>query len=57
MARRSNLTSILYSLARASATGRAARRGPGAVAKRAVRRRVYRAEGKATRRFFRGFGL
>ena len=52
-----SLTSTLYRLARASATGRAARRGPGAAAKRAVRRRVYRAEGRATRKLFRGFGL
>jgi hypothetical protein len=50
-----SLTNSLYRLARLSADGRAARRGPAAVAKRAVRRRVYRAEGKATRRAFRLF--
>jgi hypothetical protein len=37
--------------------GRAGRRGPAAVARRAVRRRVYRAEGRTTRRIFKGFGL
>lgn len=57
MARRGSLTNFLFSLARASATGRAASKGPEALAKREVRRRVYRAEGKATRRFFRGLGL
>lgn len=50
-------TDMLYRLARASATGRAVRRGPAAVAKRAVRRRVYRAEGRTTRRAFRKMGL
>ena len=54
---RSSLTNTLYKLARASATGRAARRGPAGLARREVRREVYKAEGKATRRFFRGFGL
>lgn len=57
MARRGSLTDILYRLARASATGRAASRGPSSLAKRAVRRRVYREEGKATRRIFKSFGL
>ena len=57
MARRGSFTNLLYALARVSATGRAARKGPEALAKRDIRRRVYRAEGKATRRFFRGFGL
>lgn len=50
-------TNLLYAAARASATGRAASRGPKALAKREVRRRVYRAQGKVTRRIFRGFGL
>ena len=54
---RSNLTDLLYKLARASATGRAARKGPGALAKREVRRQVYREEGKVTRRLLKGFGL
>ena len=57
VARRGSLTNLLYSLARASATGRAASKGPEALAKREVRRRVYRAEGKATRRIFKSFGL
>lgn len=57
MARRSALTDILYRLARTSATGRAASRGPASLARRAVRRRVYREEGKATRRIFKSFGL
>lgn len=57
MARRGSLTDILYRLARASATGRAASRGPSSLAKRAVRRRVYRTEGKATRKIFKSFGL
>ena len=55
--RKSSFTDFLHALARASASGRAARKGPGALAKRQVRRRVYRAEGKATRRIFRKFGL
>lgn len=57
MARRGSLTDILYRLARASATGRAASRGPASLARRAVRRRVYRAEGRETRRIFKSFGL
>ena len=57
MAGKSSLTSLLYKLARASATGRAARRGPEAVARREVRRRVYRAEGRTTRRIFKSLGL
>ena len=52
-----SLTNSLYRLARLSADGRAVRRGPSAVAKRAVRRRVYRSEGRVTRRFFRSIGL
>lgn len=44
-------------MARASAFGRGASRSPGELAKRAVRRRVYQAEGKATRRFVKGLGL
>ena len=57
MARRSSLTNTLYRMARASATGRAARKGPGALAKREARKAVYRAEGRTTRRFLRMFGL
>ena len=37
-----SLTSMLYRLARASATGRAARRGPDALAKRMIRKQVGR---------------
>ena len=54
---KSSLTNFLYKMARASATGRAARKGPSALAKRALRRRVYRAEGRTTRKVFKGFGL
>jgi hypothetical protein len=57
MAPRGGLTNILFKLARASATGRAARRGPAALAQREVRRKVYRAEWRATRKIFNGFGL
>lgn len=57
MARRSSLTNMLYKLARASATGRAASKGPEALAKREIRKKVYRSEGKATRRIFKSFGL
>ena len=51
------ITNSLYRLARFSATMRAARRGPAALGRRMIRRRVYRAEGKATRRVFRRIGL
>lgn len=57
MARKGSLTDMLYKLARASNTARAARKGPGSLAKREIRRQVYRAEGKATRKFFKGLGL
>lgn len=57
MARKSSLTDMLYRAARLSADGRAVRRGPSAVAKRAARKAVYREEGKVTRRIFKGFGL
>lgn len=57
MARRSSLTGVLHRMAGASATGRAASKGPGALAKRQVRRVVYRAEGRETRRFFKALGL
>jgi hypothetical protein len=55
--RKTSFTDFLYALARASATARAASKGPAALAKRQVRRRVYRAEGKATRKLFKGWGL
>lgn len=51
------LTSLLYRAARASSTVRAASRGPGALAKRQVRRAVYRKESGETRRVFKSFGL
>ena len=57
MPRRRSLTDQLYRMARLSNTLRAARRGPSAYAKRQVRRRTYRTEGRLTRRFFKGFGL
>jgi len=57
MARRGSLTNMLYRMARASATGRAASRGPASLAKRQIRRRAYRAEGRTTRRIFKSFGL
>lgn len=57
MARKSSLTNVLYRAARASATGRAARKGPEALAKREVRRKVYRSEGTATRKLLKIFGL
>lgn len=57
MARRGSLTNTLFKLARASATGRAASKGPEALAEREVRREVYKAEGRSTRRILRRFGL
>lgn len=57
MTRRSSLTSQLYRLARASNTASAASRGAAALGKRLARKRVYRVEGRATRRFLRGLGL
>jgi hypothetical protein len=57
MARRGSITDLLYRLARASATGRAARKGPEALAKREARKAVYREEGRLTRKIFKGFGL
>jgi hypothetical protein len=52
-----NLTDSLYRLARLSATIRAASKGPAPYAKRQLRRRVYRREGKLTRSILKGFGL
>jgi hypothetical protein len=48
---------MLYRMFRAAATGRAASKGPGVLAKRQVRRVVYKAEGKETRRLFRRMRL
>jgi hypothetical protein len=52
-----SLTNALYRAARASATGRAAARGPGALGRREVRRTVYRHTGRATRSILRAFKL
>jgi hypothetical protein len=57
MARKSSLTNSLYRAARASATLRAASKGPAALGKRQVRRAVYRREGSLTRKIFKNFGL
>ncbi len=57
MARRGGLTNVLYKMARASATGRAASKGPAALGKRYVRKAVYRKEGTTTRRLFKSLGL
>ena len=54
---RSSITSALYRAARASADARAVTRGPGAVARRQVRRAVYKHTGRVTRRVLRSFGL
>ena len=43
-----SLTTWLFKAARASATGRAMRKGPEALAKREVRKTVYRKEGRVT---------
>jgi hypothetical protein len=52
-----SITNTLYRAARASATVRAARKGPVPLAKHVARKTVYRSEGRETRRLFRGFGL
>jgi len=57
MPRRRSLTSQLYRAARFSNTLRAASRGPGALAKREVRRRVYAKSGGFTRSLLKTFGL
>jgi hypothetical protein len=57
MTRRGSFTNLLHRAARASATTRTASKGPGALVLRQARRQIYRVEGKATRRFLRGFGL
>jgi hypothetical protein len=57
MARRKSLTSELYRAARMSNNMRAARRGPAALGKRVVRRKVYGKTMGATRRLLRAFGL
>ncbi len=57
MPRRRSLTSNLYRAARLSNNARAASRGPGAYARRVVRRKTYSKSMGATGRFLRVFGL
>lgn len=57
MARRGSVTDMLYKMARASNTARAASRGPVSLGKREIRRRAYRVTGRMTRRALRRFGL
>lgn len=52
-----SITSALYRAARASATARAASRGPKALGKREVRRTVYRHTNRIVRKGMKGFGL
>jgi hypothetical protein len=57
MPRKKSLTSQLYSLARMSNNISAASKGPGAYAKRAVRRKIYGKQMSLTRMILKGFGL
>jgi hypothetical protein len=57
MTRRRSLTSTLYRAARFSNNVRAASRGPGAYAKRVMRRKTYSKSMGTTRRLLRVFGL
>jgi len=57
MARGRSLRSQLYRDARILGDVTAASRGPGAYAKRTVRRGAYRASGSLTRSFMRSLGL
>lgn len=57
MPRRRSVTSQLYRVARISNNLRAVSRGPGALAKREVRRKAYRASGSFTRRILKAFSL
>ena len=57
MPRRRSLTSQLYRAARTSNNLRAASRGPGAYAKRVVRRKVYSKQMGFTRSILKAFGL
>jgi hypothetical protein len=52
-----SFTSTLYRAARLSNNLRAASRGPGAYAKRVVRRKTYSKSMGATRRFLKALGL
>lgn len=49
--------SLTYKVARGMGDVQAVSRGPSGVAKRVVRRKVYRVSGGVTRKFLRGFGL
>jgi hypothetical protein len=55
--RKRSLTSQLYRAARLSNNARAASRGPGAYARRVVRRKTYSKSMSATGRFLRMFGF
>lgn len=57
MTRKPSLTNSLYRAARLSATARAASKGPVPLAKRQVRRVVYRRQGTWTRAILKSFGL
>jgi hypothetical protein len=57
MPRRRSLTSSLYRAARLSNNARAASRGPGAYAKRVVRRKTYSKSMGLTGRIMRALGL
>lgn len=57
MPRRRSMRSQLYRAARDLGDIEAASRGPGALGRRVVRRRVYRTTNRWTRRLLRGFGL
>jgi hypothetical protein len=57
MPRRRSLTSTLYRAARVSNNLRAASRGPAALAKREVRRKVYGKQMGLTRSLLKAFGL
>jgi hypothetical protein len=57
MARRSSIRSQLYRAARDLGNVQAATKGPGAYAKRVVRRKVYAKSNALTRDLMRGFRL
>jgi hypothetical protein len=57
MPRKRSLTSTLYRAARLSNNARAVSRGPGAYAKRVVRRKTYSKSMALTGRILRAFGL
>jgi hypothetical protein len=57
MPRRRSLTSTLYRAARLSNNARAISRGPGAYARRVIRRKTYSKTMGATGRWLRIFGL